>query len=115
MLEEIGNKLDEVDSVGQVHKEFYRLSSEYHKLQGEHSQYYQSCLRFLGCSELGDQSDEENRQLAFFLALAALLGEDVFNFGELLAHPVVAFLEKSAEDKWLVELLVAFNSGDVAG
>ncbi len=41
MLEEIGAKLDEVESVGQVHKEYYKVASEYYKLQGEHSNYYQ--------------------------------------------------------------------------
>jgi hypothetical protein len=31
---------------------------------------------------------EEQAKHAFFLSLAALLGEKVFNFGELLAHKV---------------------------
>jgi hypothetical protein len=30
--------------------------------------------------------------LAVDLSLAALLGEDVYNFGELIAHPVVRFV-----------------------
>lgn len=67
----------------------------------------------MGCSELDEHTPDENRQLAFYLALAALLGEDVFNFGELLAHPVIKFLE-NLEFQWLVDLLKAFNSGDVA-
>ena len=43
---------------------------------------------------------------------AALLGEKVFNFGELLVHPVIESLAGSAE-AWMVALLQAFNSGDV--
>ncbi len=58
------------------------------------------------------QSPEENSSLAFHLSLAALLAKEVFNFGELLAHPVVEHLPKDAT--WLLELLKAFNAGDVA-
>jgi hypothetical protein len=35
-------------------------------------------------------TQEEQGKHAFFLSLAALLGEKVFNFGELLAHKVSA-------------------------
>nr|CAI5848897.1 unnamed protein product [Callosobruchus analis] len=51
-------------------------------------------------------------QHAFFLGLAALLGEGVYNLGELLAHPVLQSLKKT-ENAWLIELLYAFNSGDI--
>lgn len=51
-------------------------------------------------------------QHAFFLGLAALLGEGVYNLGELLAHPVLQSLNNT-ENGWLVELLYAFNSGDI--
>lgn len=44
--------------------------------------------------------------------MAALLGEGVYNLGELLAHPVLESL-KSTETAWLVELLNAFNSGNI--
>lgn len=30
------------------------------------------------------------QNLAFDLSLAALLGENIYNFGELLAHPIVS-------------------------
>jgi len=46
--------------------------------------------------------------------LAALLGKDVYNFGELLAHPILASLN-GTPNAWLVDLLLAFNSGDVQG
>lgn len=69
------------------------------------------------------------RQLqAKCLGLAALLGDDVYNIGELvniftvlflcltdcffqLAHPVLKSLQSS--DKWLYDLLYAFNSGNI--
>ena len=66
----------------------------------------------MGCCELGDLSKEEQQSQAFHLSLAALLGKDVYNFGELLAHPVLNALN-GTPNEWLVNLLMAFNSGDV--
>lgn len=56
---------------------------------------------------------QEQEQHAFFLGLAALLGEGVYNLGELLAHPVLDSL-KNTQNSWLVDLLQAFNAGDIA-
>lgn len=47
------------------------------------------------------------------LSLAALLGEGVYNFAELLGNPVLAVLTGSGYE-WLAELLRAFNAGDLA-
>ena len=37
----------------------------------------------------------------------------MYNFGELLAHEVLQYL-KPTENAWLVDVLFAFNSGDIA-
>ena len=44
--------LDKQDGVTPVHNRFYELSSNYHKLMGNHAEYYRDALRFLGCTEL---------------------------------------------------------------
>ena len=44
-------------------------------------------MKYLGCTELSSLSVEEQRTKAYILSVAALLGKDVYNFGELLAHP----------------------------
>ncbi len=46
------------------------------------------------------------------MSLAALLGENIYNFGELLGHPVLRTLQGSGYE-WLAELLAAFNAGDL--
>jgi len=51
------------------------------------------------------------KKRSFALALAALLGDSVYNFGELLQHPILEHLK--TETPWLVDLLMAFNSGDL--
>ena len=52
------------------------------------------------------------QELAVDLSLAALLGEGVYNFGELISHPVLKSLE-GGPFGWLLPLLAAFNSGDL--
>lgn len=106
-----------IDGVVQVHKEFYLLASELYKREGDHANYYQSSLRYLGCSELSDRDSESNTSLAIHLCLAALLGKNIFNFGELLAHPIIRYLDGDGgggDNVWLVHLLEAFNRGDVS-
>jgi 26S proteasome regulatory subunit N9 len=48
---------------------------------------FRAALKYLGCTELSTLNVEEQRSKAYILAVAALLGKDVYNFGELLAHP----------------------------
>ena len=55
---------------------------------------------------------EEALEISFDLGIAALVGEGLYNFGELLEHPVVATLE-TTHFAWLAHLLRAFNAGDI--
>lgn len=76
--------LDEIDGVTTVHGRYYLLAAQYYRQQGKHADYYRTALRYLGCIELNDLSKEEQEQHAFFLGIAALLGEGVYNLGELV-------------------------------
>ncbi|KAL0274678.1 UNVERIFIED_CONTAM: hypothetical protein PYX00_002748 [Menopon gallinae] len=113
IIEDVEKLLDEIDGVTTVHGRYYLLAAQYYKLQAKHADYYRTALRYLGCVELSTLSNKEQTQHAFYLGLAALLGETVYNLGELLTHPILETL-KSTEEAWLVELLCAFNSGDIA-
>ncbi|KAG7214137.1 hypothetical protein KM043_001491 [Ampulex compressa] len=112
IIEHVENMLDNADGVTTVHGRFYLLASRFYRLQGKHAEYYRTALRYLGCIDLNTLSRQEQEQHAFFLGLAALLGEGVYNLGELLAHPVLQSL-KGTPNAWLVELLQAFNAGDI--
>lgn len=113
VIEESQSILDELDGVTSVHSRFYELTSNYHKLLGNHADYYKEALRFLGCVQLSDIPSGEQAERAFNLGLAAILGEGVYNFGELLAHDVLLSL-KGTDKEWLVDLLYAFNSGNIS-
>merc|ERR1712038_1015361 len=112
IIEEAEKVLDEIEGVSPVHSQFYLLCSDLYKMEGKHREFYATSLKYLGCTELEDLTKEEQAKHAYFLALAAILGDKVYNFGELLAHKVLDSL-KGTEFAWLTDLLFVFNSGDV--
>jgi len=112
LIEEIETLLNEIDGVGSVHGKFYLMASDLHKQEGNYAEYYRASLRFLGCTDLSSLSAEDKVSQAFHLCLAALLGKDIFNFGELLAHQILDSLQ-GTPNVWIVDMLVAFNAGDV--
>ncbi|KAF2368925.1 Proteasome component (PCI) domain [Trinorchestia longiramus] len=111
LLDETEKMLDEIDGVTSTHGKFYQLASELYCQTGAHADYYRASLRYLGCSDPPSDPVERTQQ-AFYLGLAALLGEGIYNFGELLAHPILEAL-KGTSMEWLMRLLLAFNAGDI--
>lgn len=54
----------------------------------------------------------ERKSRAYDLSIAALVSDTIYNFGELLLHPILDALVP--ENEWLRDLLFAFNRGDLA-
>lgn len=113
MLEEGKSALDSMSEVDpSVHALVHLVSSLYYKARQDFAEYYKSGMLYLAYTST-DSLDESNKMaLAVDLSLAALLGDNIYNFGELLSHPVVKSLEGS-EYVWVHELLQAFNAGDL--
>lgn len=111
-IEGVEEMLGGLAGVTSVHSRFYDLSSKYYQTIGNHASYYKDALRFLGCTDLKDLPIPEQQDRAFTLGLAGLLGDGVYNFGELLMHPVLESL-RTSDRKWLIDTLYAFNSGNV--
>ncbi|KAK4337195.1 hypothetical protein RND71_043294 [Anisodus tanguticus] len=111
ILSEIEPVIDNQTGITPVHGRYFQLSSNYYQVIGNHCKYYRGTLRYLGCLDYEKESKEDLYAKAFALALAALLGESIFNFGELLQHPIINHLKQ--KDQWLIDLLEAFNSGDL--
>lgn len=55
---------------------------------------------------------EEQQRRAYDLAVAALASDSIYNFGELLLHPILDSL-KDSQHAWLRDLLFSFNAGDL--
>jgi len=112
-LDKCESILDTFDSVETVvHASFYRTSADYYQQQNEFANYYRTTLLYLACVELSDLQEKERHRLAYDLSIAALVSETIYNFGELLLHPILDSLAKT-EHAWLRDLLFAFNRGDL--
>lgn len=106
------HEVDSLVGVTEVHAPFYRVSSLYLREVGDFAGYYREALRYLGVEDANNLTTEQKQVHAVLLGFAALLGENVHNFGELLAHPILKSLEGTRE-RWIVDVLLAFNSGDL--
>jgi 26S proteasome regulatory subunit N9 len=108
--EKILDSFDSVETI--VHAAFYRVNAEYYQSKLEFASYYRNTLLYLACIDLNDLTPAERKSRAYDLSIAALVSDTIYNFGELLLHPIICSLIE--EDKWLSELLFAFNRGDLA-
>ncbi|PRT56891.1 putative 26S proteasome regulatory subunit rpn9 [Wickerhamiella sorbophila] len=90
---------------------YYGVSCEYYKHKREYTAYYRNALLYLACIDINTLSREQQQQKAYDLAVAALLGDKIYNFGELILHPIAQTLD--GEYKWLHDLVFAVNSGDI--
>ncbi|CAL9201500.1 unnamed protein product [Musa hybrid cultivar] len=93
-----------------VHASYYWITSQYHKSRQEFAEFYKSALLYLAYTSVESLSASFKLDLAFDLSLSALLGDNIYNFGELLAHPIINSLT-GTKMEWLYHILQAFNVG----
>lgn len=87
-------------------------ASALYKAQQDYAKFYKSTLHYLAFVSSDTLLNDFKLALAVDVSLAALLGEGVYNFGELLQHPIVRVLN-GTQYEWLMEMLSAFNNGDM--
>lgn len=105
--------LDGFDSVETVvHASFYKVNADSYHAKQEFASYYKNALLYLACVSLDDLSQEERVSRAYDLSVAALVSDSIYNFGELLLHPILDSLTETPH-AWLRDLLFAFNRGDL--
>lgn len=104
----------------------YKISALYDKISLNYSAFYRHTLLYLTCSE-GMESESttdltttasptgaaSKQQIAHDLCIAALLADDIFNFGELLENSILLNL-KGTPFEFLLNLISSFNSGDLS-
>lgn len=78
----------------------------------EFASFYKNALLYLACIDLEELTETERASRAYNLSVAALVSETIYNFGELLLHPILDSLTQTPHN-WLRELLFAFNRGDL--
>ena len=105
--------LDTFDSVEtEVHAAFYRINASYYQANEDYGAYYKNALLYLACIDISTLSSTDAQSRAYDLSIAALVSDSIYNFGELLLHPILESLI-STPHAWLRDLLYAFNRGDL--
>ncbi|PNW70800.1 hypothetical protein CHLRE_17g734516v5 [Chlamydomonas reinhardtii] len=103
-------KLHDVDP--SVSAAVYYVTSLLAKAQSAYADFYRSSLMYLSFVSSDSLQPDFKRRLAVDVSMAALLGEGVYSFGQLLQHPIVGSLDGTPQ-QWLHEMLEAFNNGDI--
>jgi 26S proteasome regulatory subunit N9 len=67
---------------------------------------------FLSYTSVEDLPADDRYALATDMALASVTGETIFNFGEVLATPILSYL-KNTPNEWLLRVVEAMNAGNV--
>jgi 26S proteasome regulatory subunit N9 len=55
---------------------------------------------------------EERYVLATDIAMSAITGENIYNFGEVLATPILGYL-KATPNQWMCDLVMALHEGSI--
>lgn len=107
-------QLEGVDGSASVRSAYYEASKAYRKLVGPPELFFREGMMFLNYTPLETLRPEELFTLATDLSLAALTGDGVYNFGEVVNdNPILSYLDKT-ENAWLMSLMQAMAVGDVA-
>lgn len=94
-LDECEKVLGEQDSVEPVvNAGYYGVAGDYHKVKADYAPYYKNALLYLACVDMhSEMSEEERKSRAHDLCIAALLGDTIYNFGELVCRAVLGYRE----------------------
>lgn len=109
----VGGAGDAESDVAVVHSAHYECAMVYRKAVGPPEAYYREAIQYLHYTPLDALPAEERLAMATDLSMAALTGDGVYNFGEVVQHPILQCLVGTA-NAWLVELMEASAAGDVA-
>ncbi|KII84146.1 hypothetical protein PLICRDRAFT_147432 [Plicaturopsis crispa FD-325 SS-3] len=106
--------LDQLEGVDTgVNAAYYGVAADYYKFKAEYAPYYRNSLLYLACVDIEkDMSVEERLGRAHDLGISAFLGDTIYNFGELLMHPILSALDGTPHD-WIKKLLFTFNEGNI--
>jgi len=114
-LETAKTRLEGVAGVdATVYAAYYKVLSDYNKNQSSRVEFYRNALTYLTYANLETIPATEQMTLAFDLGIAALTGESIYNFGELLGNDIIKSLQGGAAE-WLIHILKVFNAGDIHG
>jgi len=113
VLQKVKEKLDNTTGLdASVYAAAYQSWASYYKSIDDYVNFYNYALLYVGYTQLDTVPKEKLLGLAFDLGVAALVGDTIFNFGDLLEHPLIESLQ-GTENQWLADIIYAFNTGNI--
>ena len=107
IIEESKRILDGLTGVDStVQANFYYLAGQYDKVRGTAAEFYSDMIHYLAYSSQDKISHEQQQEIAFDLCIAALIGDTVYNFGELVC---TSFLSKMKRKIIIIIILIMNN------
>ncbi|KAH3900339.1 related to 26S proteasome regulatory subunit RPN9 [Saccharomycodes ludwigii] len=112
ILDEVSQILDENNDTLplRIISAYYSVSAYYYQTKSDFNSYYYNILLYLSSSKETKIPVVQEKEIAYNLSIAALLGDKIYNFGELLQHPIMENID--SDKTWLLEFLNALTLGD---
>lgn len=117
ILDSVSDKFENTlqnDYSSQINAAFYLTKCQNYKYYENYNLFYTNGLLYLSSIE-GAMQPEQRTLFCYDLCIAALLGDKIYNFGELILHDILKSIK--GEDSpylWLYKLIVNLNSGNMA-
>ncbi|KAI3716841.1 hypothetical protein L1987_68029 [Smallanthus sonchifolius] len=72
-----------------VYAHYYWMSCQYHMFLQDPAEFHKNAILFLKYASLESLPDLQKRFITFHTFTTAMLGDNIYNFGELLEHPII--------------------------
>lgn len=96
-----------------INAAFYLTKCQHYKIQKNYNLFYTNGLLYLSSIQT-PLFPEERVELCYDLCTAALLGDKIYNFGELILHDILNSISGESEYAWLYNLIQNLNLGNLA-
>jgi 26S proteasome regulatory subunit N9 len=109
-------KVDVEELVGlesEIYAAYYHAWLVYHKANDSPKEFYRTGLLYIAYTDLKALSAQEKMSLAFDMGIASLIGDDIYNFGELVSNEIMSSLI-GTPFRWLREVIYAFSHGNLS-
>lgn len=101
------------DYTPKIKAAYYLTKCQLYKFNSNYNDFYRSGLLYLSSIE-GKLPLDQQVELCYDLCTAALLGDKIYNFGELILHEILNVLKEN-EYSWLYNLVFYLNAGNLKG
>ncbi|EER34353.1 conserved hypothetical protein [Candida tropicalis MYA-3404] len=110
ILTELSSKFENLNNNlnSKINAAYYLTKSEHCKILSNYNDYYTNGLLYL--SSVSNLNAEEKSKLCYELCIAALLGDKIYNYGELISHELVKDIHENEVEFKLVNYL---NEGNL--